>query len=522
MVRHPAATLDPRRDEQSPARACGRLRYSHFFFFWQGDIHVRRPVGHRGRLTGRRTEWRTQRLWGWLLGVALTCAGVAAHAGDAPAEQRRFYDIYKELVETNTSHSAGDNTLAAKRMARRLVDAGFAAADVQVVEPFPRKGNLVLRFKGDGSRRPLLLLAHLDVVEAKREDWQTDPFQLNEANGYFTARGAIDDKAMAAAFVSILAQLKRENFKPRRDIILALTADEERGATDTNGAKWLVTQHPDWVQAELGLNEGGGGELFKGKPNIQRIQVAEKVFVTFELAAHNSGGHSSMPRADNAIYDLVRALAKIADYQFPAQLAPVTRAYFERSARLFTGQRAADMAAVGAGSADPQVIARLSAEPLYNATLRTTCVATMLSAGHAENALPQSATALVNCRVLPWDDAAKVQARLQELVGNPGVAFTITNPPEPSPPSALSPLILGPSEQLTARLWPGVPVIPSMSTGASDSRYLRNLGVPMYGISGMFVDVNDAHTHGLNERIEQQRLYDGRNFLYELVKRLAR
>jgi acetylornithine deacetylase/succinyl-diaminopimelate desuccinylase-like protein len=443
------------------------------------------------------------------------------YATDPASERALFHAIYKELVETNTSHSAGDTTLAAQRMEKRLRDAGFTDTEVQVLEPFPKKGNLVLRFTGDGTRRPLLLLAHLDVVEAKREEWTTDPFTLIETGGYFTARGAADDKAMAAAFVSVLSQLKREDFTPHRDLILALTADEERGGVSTNGARWLTQNHRGWIDAEFGINEGGGGELINGKPTIQRIQVAEKIYTTYELVAHNAGGHSSLPRPDNAIYDITGAVTRIGQYTFPVKLGPVTRDYFARSAALFTGQRALDMQSISAGQIDPDAIARLSAEPLYNATLRTTCVTTMLSAGHAENALAQTARATVNCRVLPWDDLAEVDQKLRELVGNPTIEITQAMAPTKSPPSPLTATILEPVEQISAAMWPGVPVIPTLSTGATDSLWLRNVGIPMYGVSGIFADVNDVHAHGLNERVEQARLYDGREFLYRLIKRLA-
>lgn len=458
---------------------------------------------------------------GWAIAFVVLSTSNGARAAESAAERTLFHAIYKELVETNTTHSVGDNTLAAQRMAKRLRDAGFTESEVQVVEPFPKKGNLILRFKGDGTRRPLLLLAHLDVVEAKREEWNTDPFTLVETDGYFTARGAADDKAMAAAFVSILSQLKREGFTPRRDLILALTADEERGDELTNGVQWLTQHHRDWIDAEFGINEGGGGELINGKPTIQRIQTAEKVYTTYELIAHNPGGHSSLPRTDNAIYDLVGAVTRISQYTFPVKLAPVTREYFARSAALFTGQRALDMRSIGEGQIDPDVVTRLSAEPLYNATLRTTCVTTMLNAGHAENALAQTARATINCRVLPWDDLTEVAQKLRELVGNSAIEIKQKLAPTPSPPSPLTAAIIEPIEQISADLWPGVPLIPALSTGATDSRFLRNIGIPMYGVSGIFADVNDVHAHGLDERIEQQRLYDGREFLYRLIKRLA-
>lgn len=435
-------------------------------------------------------------------------------------EQKRFHGIYKELVETNTSHSVGDNTLAAQRMAKHLKDAGFADAEVQVLEPFPRKGMLIARFRGDGSKKPLLLLAHLDVVEALREDWKTDPFVLQETGGYFTARGSIDDKAMAAAFVSILSQLRREGYKPKRDIILALTADEERGDVPSNGVYWLVNNRRELIDAEFGINEGGGGELRRGKPVLHLVQVAEKMYTTYQFTVRNPGGHSSVPVPENAIYVLSEALLRVGAHRFPVKLAEATRAYFERSAPLASGQVAADMRAVGAGQADAAVFERLSARPLHNAQLRTTCVATVLHAGHAENALPQSATATVNCRILPHDDAAAVDAEVRRLAG-PKVEVKATNPPLASPPSPLRPDVMRVIEGLTQEMWPGIPVVPWMSTGATDARFLRNIGMPVYGVSGLFVALADLRTHGLDERIEIPRLYAGREFMYEMVKRLA-
>jgi acetylornithine deacetylase/succinyl-diaminopimelate desuccinylase-like protein len=445
---------------------------------------------------------------------------LAVGAQSLDAEQQRFHDIYKELVETNTSHSAGDNTLAARRMAVHLKAAGFTDAEVQILEPFPRKGNLVLRFKGDGSKRPMLLVAHLDVVEAKREDWKTDPFLLQESGGYFTARGSIDDKAMASAFVSILTQLKREGFKPRRDIILALTSDEERGDVPSNGAYWLVNNQRALIDADFGINEGGGGELKGGRPLIHRMQVAEKVFITYELETTNPGGHSSVPKPDNAIYQLVDALGRIARHQFPVKMSEVTKAYFERSAAFASGQDAADMRAVARDNPDVAAIGRLSANAFYNAQFRTTCVATMLEAGHAENALPQRAKATVNCRILPNDDVAEIERVMKTLAGDK-VAVKHIYPPTLSPPSPLRPDVLGAVEKITAQMWPGVPVIPSMSTGATDSRFLRNIGMPVYGVSGLFAEPADLRTHGLDERILIKQLYEGREFLYRLVKELA-
>ncbi len=456
-----------------------------------------------------------------LLAAAISCG---AHAQPLNAEQKRFHAIYKELVETNTTHSAGDTTLAARRMAAHLKEAGLPEADLQVIEPFPKKGNLVARYRGDGSRKPLLLLAHLDVVEAVRSDWKTDPFVLQESGGYFTARGSIDDKAMAAAFVSILSQLKREGFRPRRDIILALTADEERLDVPSNGTWWLVNNRRELIDAELAINEGGGGELREGKPFLQRLQVAEKMYTSYELTVRNRGGHSALPVPDNAIYSLSEALLRIAAHRFPVSIGDVTRAYFGRSAELIAGsgagQLAADMRAVASGQPGAEALDRLSANASYNAQLRTTCVATRVTAGHAENALPQSATAIVNCRILPHDDARAVDAEVRRLAG-PKVELKQLNPPLASPPSPLRPDVVKVIEDLTQEMYPGVPVVPSMSTGATDSRFLRNIGIPVYGVSGLFVDPADNRIHGLDERIEIPRLYAGREFLYELVKRLA-
>ena len=436
------------------------------------------------------------------------------------AEHKRFHAIYKELVETNTSHSVGDNTLAARRMAKHLKDAGFADADMQILEPFPKKGNLVARYRGDGSRKPLLLLAHLDVVEALRGDWKTDPFVLQETDGYFTARGSIDDKAMAAAFVSILAQLRREGFRPKRDIILALTADEERGDVPSNGVYWLVNNKRELLEAELGLNEGGGGELKDGRPSILRMQVAEKMYTTYQFMVRNPGGHSSLPTQENAIYVLSEALGRVGGHKFPVKLSEGTRSYFEKSAKVSSGQLADDMRAVASGEADDKAIERLSASPFYNAQLRTTCVATRVQAGHADNALPQSASATVNCRILPHDDARAIDAEVQRLAGSK-VEVKQVNPPLASPPSPLRPDVVKLVEALTNEMWPGVVVIPSMSTGATDSRFMRNLGMPVYGVSGLFTDPADYRIHGLDERITQKALYEGREFMYRLVKRLA-
>jgi acetylornithine deacetylase/succinyl-diaminopimelate desuccinylase-like protein len=459
--------------------------------------------------------------------MAMLCAAGAVGAqsvADAPkltAEQQRFHDIYKELVEINTTNSVGNNTDAARALQKHLLAAGFTEQDMKLFEPFPRKGNLVVRFKGTGARKPVLLLAHIDVVEAKREDWKTDPFKLKEDDGYFTARGSSDDKAMAASFVSILSQLKRENFKPNRDIILALTSDEELGDVPTNGAFWLINNQRNLLDADFGINEGGGGQLNLGKPILHRIQVAEKMYTTYKIEVRDVGGHSSLPTATNPMYELSTALNRLGTFRFPVKLSEVTRTYFERSAQFETGQKADDMKAVASGKPSEASIDRLAATPLYNALLRTTCVVTQVNAGHAENALPQSARATVNCRILPNDNPDEVDATLRKVLGGTRLTMVASNPPLKSPASPLRPDVTGVIESLTHKMWPGVPVIPSMSTGATDSRFMRNAGIPMYGVSGIFSEPSDARAHGLDERVAIPRLYDGREFMYQMVKAFA-
>src|SRR5262245_30149842 len=375
------------------------------------------------------------------LGSAVADAQLPAPPPPTP-EQAWLREIYKELVEINTTDSVGDNTAAARAMAARLRAGGFAGADMQIIVPpgAPKKGNLVARLRGTGAKKPLLLLAHIDVVEAKREDWERDPFKMVEEDGYFYARGSVDDKAMAAIFVHNLIRYRKAGYRPERDLVLALTTDEELGSTSKwNGAQWLLRNHRDLIDAEFGLNEGGGGELKNGKHFLLRLQAAEKVTANSRIEAKSRGGHSSVPRADNAIYDLAEGLARFAKHQFPVRLSEITRGYFLKSAELQSGAAAADMRAVARGDTpDPQAAARLSAaSPLYNSIMRTTCVATRLEGGHASNALPQTAAANVNCRMLPGESPDAVRDEIAKAVGNPNVAVTRTSTPVPSPPSAL-------------------------------------------------------------------------------------
>ncbi len=455
--------------------------------------------------------------------LLLYCNVASAQPQAAEADRKLFREIYQELVEINTTDSVGDNTQAAQAMAARLKAAGFTDAEMQVVVPpgAPKKGNLVARLRGTGAKKPLLLLAHIDVVEAKREEWERDPFKLVEEGGYFYARGSVDDKAMASIFVANMIRYKMQGYRPERDLILALTADEELGSTSKwNGANWLVKYNRALIDAEFGLNEGGGGELKGGKPLLNRVQAAEKVSVHFRLEVKNPGGHSSRPRPDNAIYELSEGLAKFGKFHFPVKLNETTRIYFSRSAQFQSGQAADDMRAVARDTPDPEAAVRLSQSPTYNSTLRTTCVATRLDGGHANNALPQTARATVNCRILPDDPVEGVLKTIQQVVGDK-VTVTRMSEPVPSAPSALRPEVMGPIEKVTGEFWPGVPVVPAMSTGATDSRFMRNGGIPMYGVSGLFLDQDDNRSHGLNERMPVKSLYDGHEFLYRLVKELA-
>jgi acetylornithine deacetylase/succinyl-diaminopimelate desuccinylase-like protein len=438
--------------------------------------------------------------------------------GAPPAEDTLAREIFEELIELNTTDSVGDNTKAAEAMARRLRDAGFPEEDVQVLGPHPRKGNLVARLRGSGKREPLLLLAHIDVVEALASDWSFDPFTFLEKDGYFYGRGTSDDKAMAAIWIANLIRMKRESFLPDRDLIVALTADEEGGSH--NGVQWLLENHRSLIDAAYCLNEGGGGQMKEGKRLSNSVQLSEKLFQSFSLEATNPGGHSSRPRKDNAIYQLAVALVAISQYEFPVELDEITSAYFEKMSAIEGGDTSRDMLSVARRS-DREAAARLSRSPYYNAMLRTTCVATELEGGHAENALPQTARATVNCRIFPGSDPKDIQRTLEGVVGDEALRFSPVLPANPSLPSPLLPEVMGTIERITEEMWPGVPVVPTMSTGATDGLYLRNAGIPTFGVSGIFGDVDDARAHGKDERLLTSSLYEGREFLYRLVRELS-
>lgn len=460
--------------------------------------------------------------------VAFVLLAVAAGSGlplaaQSGPNQALAREIYKELIEINTTDTpAGNVTRAAEAMAARLKAAGFADGDVRILGPDPRKGNLIARLKGSGKKRPILLLAHLDVVEARREDWSVDPFTFLERDGFFYGRGTSDDKGMAAQLVANLIRLKREGVTLDRDLILALTADEEGG--NFNGVDWLVKNHRELIDAEFAINEGGGGSLRKGKYLTNEIQASEKVYQDFRLEVRNAGGHSSLPVKDNAIYHLAAGLARLQDYEFPVALNEVTRTYFERTAAVESDPKvAADMRAVAKPRTDLAAAARLSAFlPYYNSLMRTTCVATLLEGGHATNALPQLARANVNCRILPGVQPSAVRDTLIEVLADSAISVSFVGEARPSKPSPLRPDVMGAVESLTVQMYPGAIVVPVMSTGATDSLYLRNGEIPTYGIDGTFGDVDDVRAHGRDERVGVKQFYEGLEFQYRLITALAR
>jgi len=456
---------------------------------------------------------------------------LAANAQPAPApnlrpDQAAFRDLYKELVETNTTYSAGSCTLAAQRMGARLKAAGFSDSDISYITPSdrPKEGGLVAVLRGrDPKAKAVLLLAHIDVVEARREDWQRDPFTLVEEDGYFYARGASDDKAMAAVNVDTLIRFKQEGFKPRRDVKLALTCGEEtEGAF--NGAQDLVTNHRDLIDAAFALNEGGGGRLdANGNRIALSIQAGEKVYQDFTLLTTSPGGHSSRPtKGANAIVHLAAALEKIGGYDFPIELNEVTRGYFAEMGKITPGETGQALIALAKDPHDAAALAVVTRDPSWNSMLRTTCTPTMVKAGHALNALPQRAEANVNCRIFPADAVEDVRAALIKAIDDPQVSvapFGSIGARAPVPP--LDAAIMGPVRKAAAKVFPGVPIIPTMTTGATDGRYLNMGGIPTYGLTGMFSDPDGNGVHGLNERIRVRSLMDGRDFLYLVVKDAA-
>ena len=441
------------------------------------------------------------------------------------------HDIFKQLIEINTTDSVGSTTVAAEAMAKRLIDAGFAREDVAVLGPNGRKGNLVARLRGNGgSRKPILIIGHLDVVEARREDWTTDPFQFVEKDGYFYGRGTQDMKANDAILITTLIRLHGENYRPDRDLIVALTADEEGGKW--NGVDWLLKNHRDRIAAEFVFNtDAGGVTTVKGKPVNVDLDASEKLYADFQVSATNPGGHSSLPVPDNTIYRIADALGRLERTPFPFELNALTRIYFERRALLETGQTATDMKAILRTPADASAATRLSADARYNSLMRTTCIATMMSAGHAPNALPQLAKANVNCRILPGHSAEEIRQDLIKIFADPKIAVKYVddagNVYDRTPEKkAFAPIlppdeVLRPLERIASEMWNGVPVIPGMATGASDSVYTIAAGLPTYGFNGVAIDQDDIRAHGKDERVRISSYYDGVEFYYRYLKGLT-
>jgi acetylornithine deacetylase/succinyl-diaminopimelate desuccinylase-like protein len=462
-----------------------------------------------------------------VMGCAVLLSAVQAE--DLQKTDQEARAILKQLIEINTTDSIGNVSQAAEAMAQRLRAAGFAEKDVTVAGPNDRKKNLVVRYRGTGQKKPILFIGHLDVVEALRADWTTNPFEFVEKDGYFYGRGTQDMKEGDAILVMAFLRLKQEGFVPERDLILALTADEEGGKA--NGIDWLLKEHKDWIDAEYCINlDGGEFEKFKGKRLLAGLQASEKVYADFQLGTTNPGGHSSVPGRENAIYELAAALLKLQSFSFPVKTNEITRNYFKHSATLTTGSLAADLRGAAKEPPDPDAIQRLSANPYYNSLLRTTCVATLLSGGHAPNALPQTARANVNCRIFPGEDPAEVHKTLERVVANPNVKVSLASeksadgqliPIVAVPPSPLLPEVTATLERTLSTMWPGLPVVPTMSTGATDGKYLRIAGMPTYGIACMFFDMEDDRAHGKDERIEVQEYYDGVEFGYRFIKALG-
>jgi acetylornithine deacetylase/succinyl-diaminopimelate desuccinylase-like protein len=451
----------------------------------------------------------------------------ASQAQIDDATRKLSHDIFKELIEINTTDSVGSVTAAAEAMAKRFSDAGFHQADIHILGPNERKKNLVVRLHGSGKHKPLLLIGHLDVVEARREDWTTDPFRFVEKDGFYYGRGTQDMKSGDAILVTTLIRFKKESYTPDRDIILALTADEEGGKS--NGVDWLLKNHRDLVDAEMVFNHDGGGILSDhGKPVMMTVDATEKLYADFQLSVTNPGGHGSLPRPDNAIYSLVGGLARLERYQFPFELNEVTRAYYERMAQVETAERAADMNAMLTSPPNADAVVRLSRDPIDNSTVHTTCVATRLNAGHANNALPQRAEAIVNCRIEPGHSAEEVRQELIRVLANPEITVRYVSdqgdisdsaPDRKSfPPPPLRRDVFAPLEKITSEMWPGTPVIPDMDTGASDGVYAMAVGMPTYGIAGTAIDRDDIRAHGRDERLGVESYYKGVDFYYRYLK----
>ena len=454
---------------------------------------------------------------------ALALLAVPASAQIDDQTKQLSHDIFKQLIEINTTDSVGNVTTASEAMYQRFRDAGFPESDMYVGGPNDRKKNLVVRYHGSGAHKPVLLIGHLDVVEARRSDWTYDPFQFVEKDGYFYGRGTQDMKDGDAVMVTTLLRFKKEGYVPDRDIILALTADEEGGTS--NGVDWLIKNKRELIDAEFVLNHDGGGVLMEhGKPVMMEVDATEKLYADFDLKVTNPGGHSSLPVPDNAIYHLANGLVRISQYEFPFELNEITRAYYERMSKVAAGQRAADMKAIVKSPPDKAAIARLSEDPIDHSTMRTTCVATRLNGGHANNALPQLAQANVNCRIFPGHTPEQIRQELEKIVADPKVSITYVGAiggganRQAYPPPPLRPDVFQPLDKITAEMWPGIPVVPSMSTGASDGIYTNAAGLPTYAVSGEAIDRDDIRAHGKDERIKETSFYRAVEFYYRYLK----
>ena len=459
----------------------------------------------------------------WFFCALVLLALPATAQIDDPTKQLS-HDVFKQLIEINTTDSVGNVTTASEAMYQRFRDAGFPESDLYVGGPNDRKKNLVVRYHGSGKRKPVLLIGHLDVVEARRSDWTYDPFQFVEKDGYFYGRGTQDMKDGDAVMVTTLLRFKKEGYVPDRDIVLALTADEEGGTS--NGVDWLIKNKRELIEAEFVLNHDGGGVLMEhGKPTMMEVDASEKLYADFQLTVTNPGGHSSLPVPDNAIYHLADGLGRLQHFQFPFELNNVTRAYYEKLSTVTSGQRGNAMKAILKDPPDMAAVALLSRDPIDNSTTHTTCVATRLSGGHANNALPQTAQANVNCRILPGHSPEEVRQTLikvfddpkitVEYVGAIGGTTGASSPPAPPP---LRPDVFRPLEQIAQTMWPGAPVIPDMATGASDGKYTNAAGMPTYGISGEAIDRDDIRAHGKDERIRRDSFYRAVDFYYRFLK----
>jgi acetylornithine deacetylase/succinyl-diaminopimelate desuccinylase-like protein len=459
------------------------------------------------------------------LTVAVLIAGIfptfAADTFLPQQEQGRAREIFRELIEIRSTHDVGTAKVA-NAIAARLKAAGYTSDEVQILGPKAGSENVVLRLHGTGSGKPILFIGHTDVVEAKREDWTSDPFKLIERDGYFYGRGTTDMKNDVASFVENLIRLKEDRFKPSRDLIFAFTADEESGGS-ANGVEWLMKDHRSLIEAAFCINpDGGGGEIKAGKYAALEVQTAEKVYLSFRIEAKDKGGHSSVPTQDNPIFHVAQALARLSNFQFPVHVNETVRKQFAILAETEKDPAtAADLKAVSADPGNWAATDRLATSPVYNALLRTTATATLISGGHAENALPQMASAVVNCRILPEDSADAVEATLKRIVADEKVLVSRMEPPKASPSSPVDPYIFSTVEKIGREMWPGVVAMPSMSTGATDGLFLRSAGIPVYGISGMFTDFDDQRAHGKDERVGVNDYYNGVEFMYRFVKALG-